>query len=53
MVGTAPPHQEDPEYFDMMSSCNSAMTFEGVRYAQAHGIGRLSLPKFGIDTDIN
>ena len=19
MVGTAPPHQEDPEYFDMMS----------------------------------
>ncbi len=29
------------------------VTFEGVRYGQAHGIGRLSLPKFEIDVDIN
>jgi hypothetical protein len=29
------------------------VTFEDVRYGQAHGLDRLSSPKFGIDADIN
>jgi hypothetical protein len=29
------------------------VTFEDVRYGQAHGLDRVSSPKFGIDIDIN